>query len=147
MIAKKIINPINLLLIIAIVAVGLFFIALPADASTSIIRSGEGTPCNFDGREAPTLECIMFTLGNIAQLILAVAGGLTLLMFVYGGFLMLASAGAEERVRKGKDALKAALIGLAIILLSGYLVNYGLRQLRVDADYIEEQQPTNSNPE
>ena len=127
-------------IIALLTAVGGLLLPFAAGAVTIV-------PSCATGSDVPGLNCIMQTLGNIAQLILAVAGGLTLLMFVYGGFLMLASAGAEERVRKGKDALKAALIGLAIILLSGYLVNYGLRQLRVDADYIEEQQPTNSNPE
>jgi len=127
-------------IIALLTAVGGLLLPFAAGAATIV-------PSCATGSDVPGLNCIMQTLGNIAQLILAVAGGLTLLMFVYGGFLMLASAGAEERVRKGKDTLKAALIGLAIILLSGYLVNYGLRQLRVDADYIEEQQPTNSNPE
>lgn len=88
------------------------------------------------GSNVPTLDCVLTTLGSIAQLILGVAGGLTLLMFVYGGFLLLTSAGEEGKVTKGRDVLKAALIGLAIILLAGYLVSYGLTSLKVDKELL-----------
>jgi hypothetical protein len=83
------------------------------------------------GSTVPQLDCVLSTFGNIAQLILAVSGGLALLMFVYGGFLMLSSGGMESRVTKGKEVIKTALVGLAIILLAGYLIRYGLERLGV----------------
>ncbi|MBU0625050.1 pilin [Patescibacteria group bacterium] len=116
---------------LVIVSVSLLVLFLPTVAwGFSVV------PACARGSNVPTLDCVLTTLGRIAQLILSVAGGLTLLMFVYGGFLMLTSAGEEGKVTKGKDVLKAAVIGLAIILLAGYLVSYGLSGLKVDKELL-----------
>jgi len=85
--------------------------------------------------ELAQLPCLLETFGNIAQVILGLTGGLALLMFVYGGFMMLSSGGAEDKVKKGKDALMAAIIGIAIILLTGYLIRYGLARLGVSEEF------------
>ena len=66
---------------------------------------------------------------NIAQIILGVSGSLALLMFVCGGIMYVASAGSPEKVKKATDVLKYAVIGLAIILLSGLAVKILLKTL------------------
>jgi len=95
----------------------------------------------------PDLNCMLMTFGNIAQLILAVTGGLTLLMFVYGGFMLLSSGGAEQRVTSGKNIIKSALIGLAIILLAGYLINFCLDRLGVGSEFRETPKSTSPSEE
>ncbi|MEK9152665.1 MAG: pilin [Patescibacteria group bacterium] len=80
---------------------------------------------------APSLNCALQTFGNIANVILGVSGSFALLMFVYGGFLFLSSAGNQEQVSKGKTVLKNAIMGIVIILGSGYVITYGLDQLGV----------------
>lgn len=90
--------------------------------------------CATEGTDIPQLGCVLLTLGNIAQLILALTGGLALLMFVYGGFLMLSSGGSSDKVTQGKNALRAAIIGLVIVLLAGYLIRWGLDSLDVDPE-------------
>ena len=44
-------------------------------------------------------------------------------MFVYGGILWIFSGGAEERVTKGKEVMKWAVIGLVIMFSAYALVN------------------------
>ena len=107
--------------------------APPASSSLSIIKSGG--PCNFEGSETPSLDCVLYTLGNIAQIILALTGSLALLMFVYGGFLMLSSGGSSDKVNKGKQVLTSAVIGIVIILCAGYLIRYGMEQLQVQEEF------------
>jgi hypothetical protein len=80
---------------------------------------------------APSLACALETFGNIAQLILGITGSFALLMFVYGGFVMLTSGGASERVSKGKTILTNAVIGILIIFTSGMLIQYGLGRLKI----------------
>jgi hypothetical protein len=84
-------------------------------------------------QEPPSLNCMMQVFGNIANLIIGVTGSIALLMFVWGGFLMITAAGAEDKIKKGKEVLKTALIGIAIIMLSGYVVNYAMGKLGVTA--------------
>lgn len=62
---------------------------------------------------------------NIANKILMVVGGVALLVFIYGGFLILTAAGGEG-VKKGKEALVAAVIGLVIIFSAQLLLNFVL---------------------
>ena len=54
-------------------------------------------------------------LGNIIKGAMGIVGSLTLLVFVYGGFLWLTSAGKAEQVKKGTDAMMWAAIGLFLI--------------------------------
>lgn len=63
-------------------------------------------------------------IGQVISSVLVVVGALTLLVFVFGGFLWLTSAGNEERVKKGSQTMLFAAIGLFIIFAS-----YGILQL------------------
>ncbi|OIO52095.1 hypothetical protein COY93_03625 [Candidatus Uhrbacteria bacterium CG_4_10_14_0_8_um_filter_58_22] len=88
-------------------------------------------PTCATGLDLPGIDCILEMVGNVAQLILGVTGGLALIMFVYGGFQMLTSGGVEGKIKKGIETLKAAVVGIVIILMAGYLVRYGLDRLKV----------------
>ena len=87
------------------------------------------------GGELAQLDCMLQTGGNIAQLILGLTGGLALLMFVYGGFLMLSSGGSSDKVERGKKTIVAAVIGIFIVLFAGYLIRYGLARLGVSSEF------------
>ncbi|MBU1179848.1 pilin [Patescibacteria group bacterium] len=63
-------------------------------------------------------------IGRIISAVLGIVGSIALLMFIYGGFLWLTSGGSPEKIKKGKDVLVWAVIGLAIIFLSYTLVNF-----------------------
>lgn len=60
-------------------------------------------------------------LGNIAGAALAIAGSIFLFLMVYGGVMILTSAGKSEQVNKGKDIIKWAIIG-AIVLGAAYAI-------------------------
>lgn len=63
---------------------------------------------------------------NVTKIMLGTLGSAALLMFVYGGVLMLISRGHSDQVQKGKDALINAVKGVIIVLGSWVIVNYGL---------------------
>lgn len=52
---------------------------------------------------------------NVAQFIFGISGSAALLMFIYGGFLWLTSAGKAEQVKEGQAVISGAVIGLIII--------------------------------
>lgn len=54
-------------------------------------------------------------LGRVIRLFTGVVGSLALLMFVYGGFLMLTSRGEAEKIEKGKKIFTYSTLGLIII--------------------------------
>ena len=54
-------------------------------------------------------------IANVIRTSLGVIGGLALLVLVYGGFMMLISAGNSEKLNKAKETLMWATIGLVVI--------------------------------
>lgn len=65
---------------------------------------------------------INLVIGRLVQALLGVVGALALLMFVWGGFQWLTSMGSPDKVKKGKDTLIWAAIGIAIIMMAYTLV-------------------------
>lgn len=57
-------------------------------------------------------------IGRLIRVLLGLAGSVSLLMFVWGGFQYLSSAGDDKKVQKGKDTIKNAVIGIFIILFA-----------------------------
>jgi hypothetical protein len=52
-----------------------------------------------------------------------VLGLIALIILLWGGFLMVTSAGNEERYNKGRTILQHAAIGLAIIGVAWFIVS------------------------
>lgn len=48
---------------------------------------------------------------------------LAVLMIIYGGILMIFSAGSSKRVESGRKVLMAAIIGFAIVLAASLILN------------------------
>lgn len=58
---------------------------------------------------------------RITNYLFTIVGGLALLMFVYGGFVLIISQGSSEQIDKGKNAMVAAVLGL-VVAFGGYLL-------------------------
>lgn len=63
-------------------------------------------------------------VGRIIKNVLGIVGSLALLMFVVGGLMWMLSAGSEQRVKKGKDILTWASLGLVIIFTSYAILKF-----------------------
>lgn len=75
-------------------------------------------PCNY------TIEDMVNSGVRMVTFIFGIAGSLTLLFFIYGGYTMLTSLGNPEEIQKGRKILTGALIGLVLILSAGFLVRF-----------------------
>lgn len=62
-------------------------------------------------------------IGRIIQAALGVSGSVALLMFIWGGFMWLTSAGNADRIDKGKKILIWSTIGMAVIFSAYTIVN------------------------
>lgn len=100
-----------------------------ANTQSAGIQKGRAAflpPCILEDRLDKDSECrdisIFVILGiNIANYLFTIIGALALLMFIYGGVLFVISQGNPEKVKKGADAMLAAVIGL-IVVFSAYLL-------------------------
>ncbi len=82
----------------------------------------ESLPSPF-GDDTSQKEPVLF-IAVIIQALLGIVGAGALLMFVWGGFHMIFSGGNEERIKKGRDTLLWAVLGIAIILSSYAVLSF-----------------------
>lgn len=68
-------------------------------------------------------------IGLIIKAVFGLVGSIALAMFVYGGLMWLTSGGNAEKVKKGRDVLVWAVIGLAVIFGSYAIVDFVLSTL------------------
>jgi len=73
---------------------------------------------------------ILVVFVNVAEFLLGVVGAVALVFFIYGGFLLITSGGNDAQVQKGKDTIRNAVIGIAVIFLSGTIVRFTTDALR-----------------
>lgn len=68
-------------------------------------------------------------IGRVIRGFLGFTGGIALLMFVYAGVTWMLAAGNQEKIKRAKDTLVWATIGLLAIFVSFALVNFILGYL------------------
>jgi amino acid transporter len=68
-------------------------------------------------------------VANGIKIFLGFLGLISVVLILYAGFLWMTSAGEETKVKKAKDILWAAVIGLVIVLMSYGLAIFVLEQI------------------
>ena len=71
-----------------------------------------------------SLEDIFVIIGNIIQILLAVAGSIAIVVILITAALYIVSAGDPGRAKKSKDMLSNTIIGLIIIICSYAAVEF-----------------------
>lgn len=61
---------------------------------------------------------------RIISYVLGLVGTISLLLFVYGGLIWMTSAGNQNAVKKGRDILVWAVIGMAVVFTAYILVKF-----------------------
>ena len=69
-------------------------------------------------------------IGSAIKVFLGIVGSVALVMFFYGGYLWLISGGSSDKIKKGKETLIWATIGLVVIFGSGILVRTVINALQ-----------------
>lgn len=90
-------------------------LADPNDKSSVECRINTSTPL----REMVTVIAL-----NIVQDIFVLAGYISVAFTMYGGFLFLTSAGSPDQAASGRRTIIHSLIGLAIAVSAGAIVNF-----------------------
>ena len=76
---------------------------------------------------------------RVTEIILGIVGSLALLMFIYGGLMMIiagvstrAEGGKDKRINIGKDAIENAIIGLVIVFAAYMIIGFVFKATGVD---------------
>jgi len=76
-----------------------------------------------------TLDDILGIAIGASRWILGIVGSLALIMFIYGGFMFLISAGSSEKIGQAQKIIVAAVIGLLIVFASYLIIKFVLQSL------------------
>lgn len=112
----------SLLVFICCLTLSILILTIPSIsiAQSSIIDSSSSKYSNGDYG----LNDILSLATWAANWILGIVGSLTLLVFIYGGFVFLTSAGSNEKVQDAKKIITAAIIGLFIVFASSMIIRF-----------------------
>jgi len=92
--------------------------------------TGALPPCAFSGTCRNVNDLLQLII-NFGSGMFAIIGSFAFAFFVYGGFTIVTSFGNAERVKKGKDIMVAAVVGLVIALSAYLLIDFMLDALDV----------------
>ena len=87
--------------------------------------------CAFTARGCRDVNNLLELVVNFVSLFFGILGAFAFVYFIYGGFTMITSFGNAEKVKKGRDTLVAAIIGLLICFVAYAAVKFMLDVLRV----------------
>ena len=86
---------------------------------TEILLKVKAQGTGGTGIQNPVAAGDIYTLlQNIASYLITIAIPVVLIMILWGAFLILTSAGDTEKVKKGRQAIIYAIVGLIFVLIS-----------------------------
>ncbi len=109
---------------ILITLVAIFTMALPLLASAQGLKDAGGMLDKIGGASGEKIGVsgnLADSVATVIKAILALVGTIFLVLTIYAGVMWMTAQGEEARVTKAMDILKAAVIGL-IIIMSAYAI-------------------------
>ncbi len=95
------------------------------------LKGGGNIPaCAFSGT-CRNINDLLQLIINFGANMFAIIGSFAFAFFIYGGFTMIISFGNAEKVKKGRDIMVAAVVGLVISLSAYLLIDFILEALKV----------------
>jgi hypothetical protein len=119
---KQIVKKIEKIDFLKVVEVILAAVMFLAPLSAMAITIGNGC-ASFNGLNCNAGTSLTGLITTVINWMLALAGLISVLFLIIGGFWYITSAGNEETAEKGKNTAINAIIGLVIIILSYVIVN------------------------
>ncbi|MFC1662556.1 hypothetical protein ACFL04_00095 [Patescibacteria group bacterium] len=101
---------------IILIVFGIFFIANPLLAAEGGLYLPNPIKC-------PDLLCV---IKDVIRIALGVLGVFATFMFVWGGFSWILSGGNADMIKRGKDTLLYATIGIVVVILSWIFIRFVL---------------------
>lgn len=120
----------RLIIFVALLTFGVAAVALPvsaAPAGPAVVKLTN--PIGGTGKNPAGETSIHVIVGKAIQKALGVLGSITFMVFVYGGFLWLTSAGNSDNVKKGMETMLWAAIGVCIIFASYAILQFVINGL------------------
>ena len=111
----------NFIILLLLITIILFSICFALEAKAT--KFHEGLVSTGQQIQSLTQDPPEVIAANVVKALLTLVGVIFVALLIYGGFLYMTSRGEEEKVKKSKKTLVAAVIGI-IIITTGYSITY-----------------------
>lgn len=81
------------------------------------------------GNPAENISDVYKLIENAKNIVLYAGGVAAVAMFLYGGYMLLVSGGSEEKAKKAREIITAAVVGIMLILFAQVLVYWFAKAL------------------
>jgi len=88
-----------------------------------------GDTCTLDNPLGSGVTEVSDIVGIALKGLLGIVGALALFFFIQGGFAWMTSAGNAERIKKGKDTMMWASMGLLVVFASYSFLSFILQMI------------------
>ncbi|MDD4995086.1 MAG: hypothetical protein PHW53_01285 [Patescibacteria group bacterium] len=126
----------KLLLILPLLA----WVLISANAVLALTVSETGLETTAEASELPKGE-LTATVGRVISIFLSLVGVIFFVLLIYGGILWMTAMGNEETVKRAKNLITSAILGLIIIFAA-----YAIAQFVISMLLGAEVQPTAPTP-
>ena len=100
----------------------------PSDYSECVDCLYDATGKLNDGVSWTVIGCLPTTPGGFTQAVVgifsSIAGGISFIVFLYGGFKVLTSSGDPQKLSSGKSLMAAAIIAGFLIVFSVFIFRF-----------------------
>lgn len=121
------ISRISCFLLIFFLIFSLSSLLLPQKATFAQIEELEKVAEEVEGIGDETDISVL--IGRIVKTVLGLMGLVAVVLIIVGGFQWMTSGGSEEKIKKAKQMMGAALIGLVIVVLAYAIASFVIEQL------------------
>ena len=126
----------KLIIVIALLA----WVLISANAVFALTVSETGLETTAEASELPKGE-LTATIGNVISVLFSLVGIIFFVLLIYGGILWMTAMGNEETVKRAKNLITSAILGLIIIFAAYAIAQFVISYLIGGAD-IRPQAPT-----
>lgn len=107
-----------------IISLSILAVPLLSLAATGITTQMQGalTAVNLPSTGSDDTKALNI-VGSAISVFLSFLGVIFLILIIYGGYKWLMAMGREDEIEKAKEIIKAAIVGL-IVVLSAYGISY-----------------------
>lgn len=123
-------NILKLTLFVLLICLIINSLPLATQAQNCSNTSGGTVVCSLDNPLGSSDLTPTQIYGRLIYAFMGATGALALVMFLIGGFQWMTAAGNAERVKKGRDTLMWAVLGLVVIFSSYAILRAVLETLQ-----------------
>lgn len=97
---------------------------ISVETAFAVVHDGGSSGGDPGLSKDPSIQDLAAVLGRLINFLLGIIGGITIILIIWGGIRYIFASGDEKATLTAKHMIEYALLGLVIVLLAVFIVNF-----------------------